>query len=249
MKTRMLAASLAAALALGACGGGGSSGGSGQAADGGMSVYTNPAFKPLVDDLVAAYRKTHAGAKVTVTAEGDQANTTKAVADGRAKIAVVPSTWVDKAKEPVGGSLGRNLAVVAVPAANPAKVTGTDAFAKSSKLRTTVCGAKTPIGDFSLLVLKKAGVTPKASTVSTSANCPAQAMQDLSSGKLDAALVFRASVKVPSTVKLIVIPPAQNLIVSVNYVVGSKSRDATQFAAFLGSAPAREILTRSGYLP
>ena len=247
MKIRnIIAVGVLAGLTLAACGSDSSSSDAPANKAGTVDLAVASQFQPVAQKLAAAYRDENPGKKVSVTGL-DQAGAGTVLSEKSADIAVLPSGWLGITK--ATGTLGRNLAVIAVPTANPGNVAGLAAFGGDSKLRTTVCGVDTAVGDFTLGVLRKAKVTPRSSTISTSADCPAKAMTALAGGQLDAALMFRNNVTVPAGVKTIAIPDDENFVVPINYVVLQDNADASGFRTFLASDQARTVLTENGYLP
>jgi ABC-type molybdate transport system substrate-binding protein len=218
-------------------------------AAGPVSVYTVAPLTDIVVKVIQAYNYNagHPGAPLTVTTETQQV-IARSVASGKPAVVVLPGAWL-KAMSGVShtGSFGRSLAVIAVPAKNPRHVTDVKAFAAGSGLRTAVCGPSSVFGNLTLLVLRKAGVKPDPHTVGI--DCQVKALQRVAAGKLDAALMFRNGLQVPSGVKLLDIAEKQNLIVNLSYGAVGNSAPASQFGTFMASAPARRLLSENGYLP
>ncbi len=214
---------------------------------GAISVVTTPDLKSVVDELVQTYKTQHPGSDVVVTADADNA-VAKTVATGNPAIAIGNAAIFKDAKKdlPVA-SFGRNLAVIAVPVANPHHVTDVKAFAATSGLRTAVCGAKASFGVVTVAVLAKAGVTPAKGTVKS--GCEAASLRAIAAGTLDAALVFRVGLTVPKGVTFVSIPDDQNLVFPFSSVTVGNSAGVSDFARFLASASARSILTKFGFLP
>jgi ABC-type molybdate transport system substrate-binding protein len=237
-------------LVLGACSDDGSSPtsapGGGPATNQPVSVQVYPQLTGVVSKLITAYKAEKPAAQVAV-APVDQKTLSGAVAAGMTtNVAIGPTDWV-RQKGAKWENFGRNVAVVAVPAANPKKVTGVTAFNPASGLRTSVCSLNSFVGDFSLIVLKKSGITPNPTTVKN-AGCRTAALTQLSSGQLDAALVFRTGISAPSTVRYLEIPDSKNIIFPFSEVIGT-SPDATAFGEFLRSDKAKTILTQNGFQP
>lgn len=241
----VIAVGVLAGLVLGACGGGDDS--SDTSAQPDTVVLASAAqVRPAADKLAAAYKAANPDKKVTVSSL-DQPQIAAAITDKSADVVVAPSGWLGRT--PPTGTVGRNVLVIAVPTANPGNVAGVSAFGGSSALRTTVCGTPTPIGDFTLAILRRAKVTPRASTIDTSPDCPAKAMVAVGGGQLDAALMFRNNVVVPAGAKTIAVPDEQNFVFPIDYAVLRDNADSAAFRTFLGSDQARTILTENGYLP
>jgi ABC-type molybdate transport system substrate-binding protein len=243
---KVIAVGALAGLALTACGSDGGSSDAPANRPDTVDLAVASQFTPVAEKLAAAYRSENPGKKVAVSSL-DVSAMGAVIAGKTVDIAVVPSGWLGTTE--ASGRLGRNLAVIAVPTANPGNVAGVSAFDGKSRLRTTVCGVDTPVGDFSLGVLRRAGVTPRTSTIDTSTDCPEKAMTALAGGQLDAALMFRNNVTVPAGVKTIAVPDNDNFIVPIDYVVLQDNADSSGFRTFLDSSQARTVLTENGYLP
>lgn len=244
-RTKIFVALALTALMLAACGSDGSSA-KNNAPDPG-ALYAPPQFKPVVDKLLAAYKVQDPKSKLVLTTQ-EQNEIVKSIDDGKPEVAIVPDLWLKLLSDKRDSTpFGRNLAVIAVPSGNPKKVTGLTDFAKKSSLKSEVCGANTAVGNFILLVLSKAKVTPDPATVKE--NCENDALQQVAAGTLDTALLFRNNTTVPPGVELIQIPTDQNVIFDISSVLIGKSADATGFTKFIASDAGQTILKENGYLP
>jgi hypothetical protein len=241
---------LIAALVLAACGSdkkGSTTASTSKHGKKGLAVTTLSPTETIVTALVTAYNKAHPHLpQLRVVVESGGA-LTKAVKTSSPQIAVDGNVLKAAVKGAHKGTLGRNLAVIAVSTANPHHVSGLTAFAATSGLHTQVCGSKTSIGNFTALVLAKAKVKPNPATLAF--DCNAKALADVASGKLDAALMFRAGTKMPSGIKLVAIPDAQNILVPVSYAAIGTAPGMAAFEKFLATKVAHAVLTRGGYLP
>jgi hypothetical protein len=241
-----LALAAVATVALAACGGDDDSDKAGSA-DGGpggaiATVHAVPPLEPLVSDLLEAYNQaSDTGIELAVAAQED---VVKAVSRGMA--AILPGAWLEDI-DADSVVLGRNLAIIVVPAGNPAEVTGVDAFAPASGPDTAICGANTSIGNFGTLVLALGGVRPDPGRVAE--GCDAEAAARVARGELHAALVFRTYVPIPESAEVISIPDEQNIVIDVRYVPAMPDANTDSFQGFLASDPAKQILSRQGFLP
>jgi ABC-type molybdate transport system substrate-binding protein len=243
----LVVGALVAALLLGGCGSDKKSGTPTGNSKGGLAVHTVPALKDIVTKIVTAYNKTHPRGQFHVVVE-TEAVIQQAVTKPTPQVAIDTTALKDVVKGARTGTLGRNLAVIAVSTTNPHHVSGLTAFAATSGLKTKVCGPKTSLGNFTLVVLARAKIRPNPSAVAF--DCEAKALADVASNKLDALLMFRVGHKAPAGVKLIQIPDAQNFEVKVTYaVIGPASGPLGVFEKYLSSPPAHAILTQSGYRP
>jgi molybdate transport system substrate-binding protein len=204
------------------------------------TIMTVPELEPAVRGLVEAY--VEASDSDLEVAVGTQDQVVQAVAEGRPAIA--PGAWLRDADSV---AIGRYLPVIAVPAGNPARVTGVDAFASSSRLDTQICGADTAYGNLGELVVGRGGVQPDASRVA--AGCEADALARVARGELDATLVFRGSVPIPKGVEVVTIPDDQNIVIDVRYGPTTDEAGDGSFQSFLASDAATQVLSRQGLLP
>lgn len=209
-----------------------------------VSVVTGPGVEQVATKLVAAYKTDNPTVKITVTSVLPAA-VKASIAKGTSEVAISTSDVFTAADKPQ--PFGRNLAVIAVPAANPKHVANLSVFAAKSGLRTAVCGQATSLGNFVLGVLTRANVTPAPGTVHE--GCEATSVQQIAAGSLDAAVMFRTNVVVPKTVKLIAVDAKANLVFPFSYATVGASAATVAFGKYLATAPARAILTENGFLP
>jgi hypothetical protein len=216
----LVAGAVVAAMVFSACGSDKKSGTTAtttKGGKGGLAVYTVAPLKDIVTTFVTSYNKAHKLGQLKVVV-ASQATIAKAASGTRNQIDIYVAPIKKLVKSAKKGVFGRSPAILAVSTANPHKVTGLTAFAATSGLKTQVCGMKTILGNFTALVLSKNKIKPNPATLAF--DCEAKALADVASGKLDAALMFRAGTKLPSGVKKFI---------------------ATKFS--------HGILTREGYLP
>ena len=240
-RKHLLVLIVAVSIAVAACGDGGDSNGS-AGSDAQGAVHTVPQLEPVVRDLVDAYNEgSDTGVDVTVEPEQDAV---QAAAQGRP--AVLPGPWLEEA-DTDSTAIGRNLAIIAVPAGNPGQVRDVTAFSTDSGLDTQVCGIDGPYGNLGSLVLERGGVQPDLAQVSS--GCDADALAGVASGDLDATLVFRGLVEVPNGVEVVNIREDRNLVIDISYAPAASDGGASTFGDFLGSDIAKQILTQQGLLP
>jgi molybdate transport system substrate-binding protein len=241
-----------AAVSLAACGGddGGNGGpaGSGSAdtvpgrGGGVASVHTVSALEPVARELVDAYNGTSdTGIELAVQPQ-DQA--IQAVSQGSS--AILPGVWLSGVDADTV-AIGRNLAIIAVPAGNPAGVTGVEALAPGSPLDTELCGPNSQVGNFAALVAARGGVHPDPSRIAE--GCEADALARVARGELDAALVFRANLPIPDGVEVVNIPDDQNIVIDVSYAPAAGNPDPNSFQSFLATDQAAQVLSKHGLLP
>lgn len=237
----LLALAGVAVLALAACGDDDDTGGS-EAGDAIATVHTVASLELVVGELVAPYNES-SDADIEVVVD-DQGQVVEAVSQGTP--AVLPSLWLEGV-DTESVVIGRNLAVIVVPAGNPAQVAGVDAFAPDSGLDTMICGTNTPAGNVAARVLSLGGIEPDPSRIGEA--CDADAVARVTTGEVDAALVFRGNVEIPEGVELVSIPDDQNVVIDVAYAPAASNANADSFQSFLESDAAVQILSQHGFLP
>jgi ABC-type molybdate transport system substrate-binding protein len=241
---KLMVVVVVAALLAGACG---DDSGSDSPAEGttGLSVYTSDSLEEVTNALTAAFEEENPDEGVEVVVN-EQAAMTGAITSALADVAIVPDLWLDTLSDDLeAGSAGQALAVIAVPAGDPDGITLED-FAADADATTAICGETTGVGNFSVLVLQNAGVTPDLESVSE--GCEQDSLQQIADGELDAALMFRANLDVPDGVELLDIDEDVNVIFDISYVVPGDSDAAKAFGDFMESDTAQTILEDHGYL-
>jgi ABC-type molybdate transport system substrate-binding protein len=239
-RMKFLALAAVAAVAMAACGDddGGSAGSSGEI----DAISTATPLEPVVTELVDAYNETsNAGIELAVAPQ-DQA--VDRVSQGAP--AILPTPWLS-GTDADSVVIGRSLAIIGVPAGNPAQVNGVDAFASHSGLETMACGANSPSGNLAAAVLSLGHVEPDPARLDE--GCDADALARVARGELDAALVFRGNVQVPEGVEVITIPDDENVVIDVAYAPAADDASRDSFQGFLESDTATQILSRHGLLP
>lgn len=243
MTVRLLGLFAALALFTVACGdddgpsdaGGQSDGGGASEDDGVLDVLTAPSLETVVGDLIAAFSDTSDGVETEIST-----TTFAGIADAidDADVVILPSAWTTNVVEAETTEFGENRAVIGVAEGNPG---GFDiqAFAPDSGARTMVCGENTSLGNFSLTVLQKSGISPDPTTVE--AGCEQSALDQVVAGSLDAVLLFRNGVQLPEGAELLEIPDEQNLVITLVSAVVNDTDDAEAFGEFLDSDEAAQI--------
>jgi Bacterial extracellular solute-binding protein len=240
----LLALVAVAVLALVACGDDDDTGGGSEAQSGDAiaAVHTVAPLEPVVSELVTTYNETSDGGIELAVEAPDVA--VQAVSQGMP--AILPGLWLDGVGAE-GVVIGRNLAIITVPAGNPAQVTDVDAFAPDSGLDTQICGANTSAGNVATRVLLLGGVAPDPRRIVE--GCDADAVARVASGELDAALVFRGNVEIHEGVELVNIPEDRNVVIDVEYAPAVSNASTDSFQSFLESDAATQILSQHGLLP
>jgi len=243
-----------AVLALTACSGSGDD----AATSGSANVATvaiTPTLVPVVNQLAVAFQSANPSMRIQTRADITVSGLATALQGQTAQVVVAPTRMTaGKTVKTLNGSdkldrfFGRNRVVIAVPAGNPGRVAGPEAFGANSP-RMLVCGGPSLTPVFLRFVLTRAGVQPNPAAINNDPLCPTLAMEALAAGRLDAVLMFRANVTVPPSVRLIDVPSDQNVNFDIGIAKVGSSTAADRFVDFLGSDQAKDLLTRNGYRP
>ena len=208
-----------------------------------VQITTVAPLEKVVSDLAAAFTdaQPEVDVKVTVADGKDSVRAAMETAD----IVIAPRPWLGESVDGEVTSFARIDAVIAVPDGNPAAL-DINAFRPGTDHRTLVCGKQTPIGNFSVAVLRLNGIEPDPATVKP--DCEAEALQKIADGALDAALVFRNGLSVPPGVELLELPEDRNIVIHVSTASVASSGAAQAFTWFLQSERSRSILEGQSYV-
>ena len=150
-------------------------------------------------------------------------------------------------EEPV--VFARNVLQIAVPAGNPAGVTGLADFARD-ELRLAVCAPEVPCGAAATRVFELSGTAAKPDTLGTDVR---DTLRQVQLREVDAALVYATDVRSASgDVEGIVFPEADAAVNDYSIVVLAEAPNpdaATAFVEAVRSAHGAAILTGAGFLP
>jgi len=197
-----------------------------EAADPGIEVTVSTGASSALREQILE------GAPADVYASANEANMRLIVEAGEAAAAPVV--------------FARNDLVIAVPAGNPAGVTGLGDFARA-ELLIGLCAAQVPCGDFGRQVLAAAGIVPEPDTDEPNVRALLTKIED---GELDAGLVYRTDVAASRRVEGIEIPNRFNVEASYPIVVlagSARPEAAGAFVAFVRSENGRAILEARGF--
>lgn len=255
------AAALAAALALAGCGGssGGDDGsastpsGSGDDASGSIVVLAASSLTESFTALGKAFEVAHPGSKVTFSfaASSELASQIAGGAPADVFASASPATMQQVTDEgDVTGEpavFARNTLEIAVPAGNPAKVTGLTDFAKKP-LTIALCAPEVPCGAAATTVFDLAKITPAPDTLEADVKAT---LAKVTLGEVDAALVYKTDVLAAGDkVEGIDFPEAAQAINDYPIAVLKDSKDAATaraFVALVRSADGVSALTAAGF--
>lgn len=173
------------------------------------------------------------GAPADVYASANQPNMQQLVEAG--EVAGDPRTFA------------RNRLQIAVPAGNPAGITGLADFSHE-ELLLGLCAEGVPCGDFARQALAAAGVTPALDTDEPDVRA---LLTKIALGELDAGIVYVTDVaSTRGAVQGIDIPEAYNVVAEYPIAVLANAphpRNAAAFVEFVLSAEGRAILAAHGF--
>jgi len=140
-----------------------------------------------------------------------------------------------------------NTLAIAVPAGNPARITGLADFAEND-LKIALCAEQVPCGAASKKVFEAAGVAAAPDTLEKDVKA---VLSKVSLGEVDAALVYRTDVRAAGdTVEGIEFPEADTAVNEYPIAVCAKAPNpdgATAFVDHVRSEQGRAVLTEAGF--
>jgi molybdate transport system substrate-binding protein len=196
------------------------------AANPGSSVEFNFAASSALREQILG------GAPADVFASANTSNMDQVVEAGEA---ADPRTFVE------------NRLQIAVPAGNPAAITGLADFA-STELLLGLCAEEVPCGQFGREALANAGITP---AIDTNEPDVRSLLTKIEAGELDGGIVYVTDVLAAGdAVEGVDIPAEQNVVATypIAALAGSSAREvADAFVAFVLSDEGQAILASHGF--
>jgi molybdate transport system substrate-binding protein len=144
-------------------------------------------------------------------------------------------------------TFARNAMQIAVPPANPARVTGVADLAKSG-VKVALCQSQVPCGATALKVFDKAGLSVKPVTLEPDVKA---ALIKVETNEVDAAVVYVTDVRAAGTKVTGIAIPAE-LNASTDYPIGVLTKAANPIGAqafvdYVLSAAGRDVLSAAGF--
>jgi len=242
----LAAATVAVACALSAA----CTGGSG----GGLLVFAAASLTDAFEELASAFEAAHPGSRVELNLANSSSLREQILSGAPGDVFASASTSDMDLLAGAGAVAGaprifaRNLLEIAVPAGNPAGVTGLQDFADPGLL-IGLCAAEIPCGRYARRALASAGVQPSLDSNEPDVRA---LLTKLAAGELDAGIVYATDVaSAGGTVDGIPIPAAHS--VQAAYPIAQLSgaphpQLASEFMAFVLSDPGRRVLAGHGFL-
>ena len=253
LRTRIrLAAVLAVALVLAACGGDDEPSGGTSASPGELKVFAAASLTAAFGKLGEQFTAANGGTKVTFNFAGSQALATQIQQAAPADVfASADTTNMDKVKDLVGTpqNFASNLLQIVVEKGNPKDVKGLDDLARTD-LKVVLAAEEVPAGKYAKQVLDQAGVSVQP--VSLEDNVKA-VVTKVSLGEADAGIVYVTDVTAGGgKIEGVDIPTEQNVVATYPMATVKASRNQDQAQAFVDlvrSAEGQGVLESFGFLP
>jgi molybdate transport system substrate-binding protein len=255
---RVLTAALLVCFLLAACGGG-----EGEATttaptttpiSGQLTVFAAASLTDAFEELTTAFEAAHPGVEAQLNLAASSSLREQILAGAPADVFASASTSdMDQLAEAgaVSGEASlftRNRITIAVPAGNPASVTGLEDFADPALL-IGLCAEEVPCGRYGRQALEAAGVTPSLDSNEPDVRA---LLTKLEAGELDAGIVYVTDVAAAGgAVEAIPIPDAYAVEATYPIAVLAAAPNlgaAEEFVAFVLSAQGQEVLARFGFL-
>jgi molybdate transport system substrate-binding protein len=240
--------------ALAGCGGGDGAGpGDGSAITGKVTVLAASSLTGSFTAIGKGFEAEHPGATVSFSfaASSELATQIEDGAPADVFASASPSTMAlvsdsgDTADVPV--TFVRNALEIAVPAGNPAHVSGLADFANKS-LTIALCAPEVPCGAAAQKVFRAAGITPAPDTLAADVKAT---MTQVTLGEVDAALVYQTDVLAAGDkVEGINFPEAARAVNDYPIAVLADAPNARAGQAFVDlvrSAVGRKVLAEAGF--
>jgi molybdate transport system substrate-binding protein len=249
---RLLTAVATAALLLTGCAAADDTATVGDPLDGPVVVFAAASLKESFTAIGAAFERDHPGVEVTFNfgASSTLARNITQGAPADVFAAASPATMrtVTEAGDAADPEVfARNQLEIAVPAGNPAKVTGL-ADLGDDDLKIALCARQVPCGAAAVKAFEAAGLTPRPDTYEQDVKA---ALAKVILGEVDAALVYRTDVRAAGAkVEGIAFPEsarATNDYPIVTLTRAPNAAAAAAFVTFVRSDAGRRLLTGAGF--
>jgi molybdate transport system substrate-binding protein len=253
--SRLAAVAFGAALLLAACGdddGSASTSTPAAAVEGTVTVFAAASLTDAFEEIGTAFEDANPGATVELNFAASSSLREQIVAGAPADVFASANTSnmdqvVDAGAADNPQNFVENQLQIAVPAGNPAGVTGLADFANGNLL-IGLCAEQVPCGEFGREALANAGVTPSVDTDEPDVRA---LLTKVEAGELDAGIVYRTDVLAAGdTVEGIDIPADQNVVAVYPIATladAGNAGGADAFVAFVLSDDGQAILASYGF--
>jgi molybdate transport system substrate-binding protein len=222
------------------------------AVEGTLTVFAAASLTDAFEEVGSAFEAANPGVSVELSFAGSSALREQILAGAPADVFASANTSnmaqvVEAGAATDPAPFVANELQIAVPAGNPAGVTGLADFANGDLL-IGLCAEEVPCGQFGREALANAGVTP---AVDTNEPDVRSLLTKVESGDLDAGIVYRTDVlSAGDAVEGVDIPTDQNVIATYPIAALTDARNleaAAAFVAFVLSDEGRQLLASYGF--
>jgi molybdate transport system substrate-binding protein len=229
------------------------SGSSAPAISGDVTVFAAASLTESFTQIGKDFEKAHPGVKVTFNFAGSSALATQINQGAPADVFASAAPKNMKDVTDTGAitdsptTFVTNTLEIAVPAGNPAKITGLADFAKPD-LKIALCAEQVPCGAAAKTVFQAAGITAAPDTLEQDVKAVLTKVQ---LGEVDAALVYRTDVKAAGDkVEGIEFPESDKAVNEYPIAACAKAPNADGAKAFVDyvlSDKGKDVLTKAGF--
>lgn len=239
-------AAIVAVLTTAACGDGSSKKSSSSSRE--ITVSAAASLTEPFTEIAHQFEAQHKGVKVTLNFGGSAQLAQQIVSGAPADVFAAASTaTMRQASSKIVGEpavFTRNFLQIAVPAANPGKVTGLADFARKD-LRLAVCLEQVPCGAAAKQVFAAAHLNAQPDSFEEDVKA---VLTKVELGEVDAGLVYRTDILAAGEkVRGIEFPEAVQAVNDYLIATVSDSPDAKQFVQFVRSDAGRGIMAKAGF--
>jgi molybdate transport system substrate-binding protein len=231
---------------------GGSASASASAVSGTVTVLAGASLKEAFTTLAAQFRTAHPGTTVKLSFWASSALAQQIISGAPVDVFASASPKNMKQVAAAGGAststnFVSNVMEIAVPPANPGRVTGVADLARPG-VKVALCQPQVPCGATAAKVFTNAKVTVKPVTLEVDVK---SALTKVETGEVDAGVVYVTDVRAAGTkVKGIPIPAGVNA--STEYPIAALSKapnaaGAQAFVAYVLSPAGEQVLTADGF--
>ena len=242
------------------CSSGSGSGGSTTAAgnsaspslSGSITVFAASSLTEAFTTLGKQFEAANPGVKVTFSFAASSALATQITSGAPADVFASASAKNMQEVVTAGGAanptnFAKNVMEIAVPPANPGKVTGVDSLASAS-VKTALCQPQVPCGETAQKVFTNAKVTVHPVTLEPDVK---SVLTKVELNEVDAGVVYVTDVKAAG-VKVLGVPIPSDVNASTEYPIAALTKSsnaaaAAAFVAFVLSPAGQSVLTAAGF--
>ena len=226
---------------------------SGGALSGTLHVMVAASLLPVADELADGFEQAHPGVEVLISGGGSSTLREQILAGAPADVFVpADSAHLERVRSDIGLAgaptvVARNSLVLAVPANNPASVTGLADLARP-ELLVGMCAGEVPCGALARAGLAAAGIEASADTEEPNVGA---LVTKLAEGELDAGVVYVSDVLAESagiaSLGWSAGPAPEAVYPAAVLATAPNPLAATAFVEFLRSQAALDIFERRGF--